>query len=130
MSLVISLGLGLGELHDAASAAALGLVHQEDEQQDDERERQQRRQERAEEAGLRDRRVVVLDGAGLPLLLDRGEELLLLAVDVLRDDLVAVLAVALVEGRLDLEVGAVELDLVDLPSVVDVGGDLEVLTSS
>ena len=38
------------------------------------------------------------------------------------DDLVAVLAGALVERRLDLEVGAVELDLVDL-AVVDVGGE-------
>ena len=31
------LGLGLGELHDAAAAAALDLVHQEEEQQDDQR---------------------------------------------------------------------------------------------
>ena len=49
------LGLGLGELHDAASAAALGLVHQEDEQQDDQREGQQRGEQRAEEARLRAR---------------------------------------------------------------------------
>ena len=76
------LGLGLGELHDAAAATALGLVHQEDEQQDDQRERQQGREQRAEEAGLRVLGVVVLDRARVDLLVDRGEQGLLLARDV------------------------------------------------
>ena len=54
---------------------------------------------------------------------------LLLAVDVVGDDLVAVVADALVERGLDLVVGAVELDLLDV-AVVDVLERVEVLTSS
>ena len=46
------LGLGLGELHDAAAAAALHVVHQPEEHQDDQHERQERRQDRAEHARL------------------------------------------------------------------------------
>ena len=61
------LGLGLGELHDAA-AAALGLVHQEDEEQHDQRERQQGHEQRAEEAGLRVLGVGLLDRARVDLL--------------------------------------------------------------
>ena len=45
------LGLGLGELHHPA-AAALHLVHQEQEQPEDQDERQHRRDDRAEQAGL------------------------------------------------------------------------------
>ena len=96
------LRLGLGELHDPA-AAALHLVHQEQEQQDDQDERQERRQDRAEQARLRVLEVVVLRGALGLSLLGHGVELVLVAVDPGRDDLVAVL-----EGGPDLLVAVDE----------------------
>ena len=84
------LGLGLGELHDA-SAAALDLVHQEDEEHHDQDEREQRDQELAEEARLGDLDVVVLDRAVLSRPPGRpAHEVALLAEDPGGGDLLAV----------------------------------------
>ena len=83
------LGLGLGELHDPA-AAALHLVHEEQEQQDDQHEGQERRQHLAEQAGLRVLGVVLLDVAAADRLVGGLDEVVLLAVDPVREHLVAV----------------------------------------
>ena len=56
------LGLGLGELHDAASAAALHVVEQPEEDDEDDDERQEREEERAQRAGPRDLGLELLDG--------------------------------------------------------------------
>ena len=116
------LGLALGELHDAA-ATALGLVHQEDEEQHDQGEGQQGHQQRAEDAGLGVLGVGLLDGAGLHLLVDRGQDRLLLALDVVGDDLVAALAHAGVERGPDLLVAVHERDVLDV-AVGDPGVEL------
>ena len=109
------LGLRAGELHDAAAATALDLVHQEDEEEDDQREGQQGRQDRAEQAGLRVLGVGLLDRALADGRLDLGEDALLLAQDVVRLNLVAAVAFdALVERGLDELVTVDEGDLHDL----------------
>ena len=122
MSLVISFASRLGELHDAAAAAALHLVHQEEEEQHDQDERQQGRDDLADQAGVADADVV---GVGiqrlvLDVLLDRGLELGLRAVEPVRGDVGAGRTDAVLERRLDGLVATVgEGDRLDLP-VVDV----------
>ncbi len=113
------LGLGLAELHDAATAA-LHVVHQEQEQEDDQQQRQQERQQAAEHAGLGVLGVGLLDRAGRDLLVDGGEQPRGLADDVVGHHLVAARAGAVVEGRLDLLVTVDEGDVLDL-AVGDVG---------
>ena len=110
------LGLGAGELHDALAAAALDLVHQEDEEEHDEREGQQRGEDRAEQAGLRVLGVGLLDGAVGDRLPDLLEDALLLAQDVVGLHLAAAVPLdPLVEGGLDQLVAVDERDLLDLP---------------
>ncbi len=106
------LGLGLGELHHPA-AAALHLVHQEDEQQHDQREGEQGRQDLAEQAGLGVLDVELLDLARVDLLLHLLDQADLLTAHPRGHDLLAV-----VERGADLLVTAVdEGDLLDLAGV-------------
>ena len=126
------LGLGLGELHDAAATATLHVVHQPQEHQHDQHDREERRQDRADDARPRDLGGVRLDLAGPYLLLDGVLDLGLGVGQPVGHDLVAALALdVLVERGLDDLVAVDERDLRDLAGL-DVldhpgGGDLLVL---
>ena len=127
------LGLGLGELHDAASAAALHVVEQPQEDDEDDDQRQERDEERAEHAGAGDLGLELLDLAGLDLLLGDVVEPRLGAADPVGHHLGALVAHALVEGRADLLVAVDETDRLDL-ALGDVrghlrGGDLVPVTA-
>ncbi|CAM4039424.1 hypothetical protein NOMA109596_19235 [Nocardioides marinus] len=117
------LRLGLGELHDAASAAALHVVEQPQEDDEDDDQRQERDEERAEHAGSGDLGGELLDLAVLDLLLGQAVEPRLGAADPVGHDLGAVVAHPLVEGRADLLVTVDERDRLDLAGG-DVGGHL------
>ena len=67
------LRLGLGELHHP-SAAALHVVHEEQDQEQHEHDRQQREDQVADQAGPRDVAVVARDRALVDLLLDQVDE--------------------------------------------------------
>ena len=83
------LGARLGELHDAAAAAALDLVHQEQEDQRDQHDREQGRQQPGQEArvGDLDREGVLVEGALVDLGVDAVDQLLLGAVEPVGGDL-------------------------------------------
>ena len=109
------LGLGLGELHDAAAAAALHGVHQPQEHHDQDDDREEREEERAQQPGPRDLAGDLLDRALVDLRLDRREDVALGAGDPLGGDLAAAVTVdVVVQRRLDLLVAVDEGDLLDL----------------
>ncbi len=105
------LGLGLGELHDPA-AAALHLVHQEQEQQDDQQEGQERGQDRAQQARLGHLDVDLVDLAVLHALDRLRVQLALRPVHPRRGDLLAVPQLGA-----DLLVTVDEQDRLGLPAV-------------
>src|SRR4029079_6003661 len=118
------LGARLRELHDAATASALHLVHQEQEQQHDQHERQQRGHDLGDHARVADlhvgrigRQVALVD-----LRLDLVGQLRLGAVEPVGGDLAALRPDVRLEGGLDGLVTTVDQrDLLDLP-----GGDVAV----
>ena len=105
------LGLGLAEAHDLR-AAALHLVHEEEQQHEDEEDREQRDQHGDQERLARDLHVVGLEGALVHLGLHALLELHALAVDVLGELLGPVCVLGL-DALVDVdEQGGLDLALV------------------